>query len=713
MKSAEEILLSLDRPLEGDEADLLQRTEFAANISRALISPNRTSATGATIAVTGEWGSGKSSVLELVLRNLNALTPKPLVISFEPWITSGFTSLVHSFLLELKLRLEKEQETRADLKEKLRRAARSTEQYLLAFSDPAITVLSLVHPTLGEITKGGKNCWERWRDKQKKARDTLTNLRDALQTSIIALGIPVVVLIDEIDRLHDNEIRDMAQLVKAVASFRNVSFLLAYDAPRVAEALGGTHLEPKQAAERGRSYLQKIAQLELPLPLLSSDSLGVLRDFEQSEDFETLLDILFPLILRTPRDIARAFNGFLVRQRMIGHDVYWIDSLGFTVLEQKASSLAERIRQKPWWAVERGVPNPLQHEYQWEEMLKDGGLRERARKELGTDEQFSDDIDRLVGFLFPFLGADQSVYDGGNPSHPDRIANGPPLVALLNLGLPDGAITAKEVIDFAANDGAAREAELGKRIANGSFQAFVSRLGQVLPRLSRDQLREVWRSIGASMDSTIRNPAQDSGLERLGLMETVLNAWNKAGEYETRIHSEASGLADQLLVDGSIHLLSGILWQELQLGGVFGIPENIDGPEDRLLTLSQTEALAIQLSEKLAEELIHRDKFLGLRSFHPLFLCCVTKKWQERHRSMLTKLVERNDVLDALIAVIFTGTRDEPPFIDELIGRTNLAARVRQRIDPVHAHDVPSQLKGRYAKARRVLLSDRGGLETS
>lgn len=57
----------------------------------------------------------------------------------------------------------------------------------------------------------------------------LTDLREAQQ--------PVVVLIDELDRVEDDEIRTVAQLVRAVMDFPSVSFLLAYDHERVADAL--------------------------------------------------------------------------------------------------------------------------------------------------------------------------------------------------------------------------------------------------------------------------------------------------------------------------------------------------------------------------------------------------------------------------------------------------------------------------------------------
>lgn len=67
---------------------------------------------------------------------------------------------------------------------------------------------------------------------------------------LTAFPHPIVVLIDELDRVESEEIRTVAQLVRSVADFPGVSYLLAYDRERVAQALGGEN------AERGQAYLE-------------------------------------------------------------------------------------------------------------------------------------------------------------------------------------------------------------------------------------------------------------------------------------------------------------------------------------------------------------------------------------------------------------------------------------------------------------------------
>jgi predicted KAP-like P-loop ATPase len=65
-----------------------------------------------------------------------------------------------------------------------------------------------------------------------------TEMRKTVDKMLAELDCPVVVLIDELDRVENAEVRTVAQLVRSVLDFPKVSYLLAYDPRRVAEALG-------------------------------------------------------------------------------------------------------------------------------------------------------------------------------------------------------------------------------------------------------------------------------------------------------------------------------------------------------------------------------------------------------------------------------------------------------------------------------------------
>ena len=70
---------------------------------------------------------------------------------------------------------------------------------------------------------------------------------------------PLIVVLDDIDRLSVSEIRNIFKLVRLTASFPNLIYIVVCDRFRVEKALGEQGLE-------GRDYLEKIVQLPFDLP---------------------------------------------------------------------------------------------------------------------------------------------------------------------------------------------------------------------------------------------------------------------------------------------------------------------------------------------------------------------------------------------------------------------------------------------------------------
>ena len=77
----------------------------------------------------------------------------------------------------------------------------------------------------------------------------------------------LLIVIDDIDRLCDEEIREMFQLVKSIADFKNTIYILSYDREIVTKALD------KSQQDKGEEYLEKIVQVPLVLPHISKSDL--------------------------------------------------------------------------------------------------------------------------------------------------------------------------------------------------------------------------------------------------------------------------------------------------------------------------------------------------------------------------------------------------------------------------------------------------------
>ncbi|MEO7720414.1 MAG: P-loop NTPase fold protein [Pseudolysinimonas sp.] len=239
----------MDNPIESKAQDVLGRAPLAHDFARSLRSLD--SSRGAVVGVLGPWGHGKSSFINL-MREEFAADPKLAVIDFNPWMFSGTQQLVDHFFDELATHFKQLKDPT------LKAAAKLIEEYGESIS----SVAGLLGPlgVLGAaVFRGSAKTLSRHRgarDKYRKASELLAKLEQ-----------PLVVVIDDIDRLTSEEIRDVFKLVRLTASFPNVIYLLAFDRARVEEAL----TEP---GIPGRTYLEKIIQLGFDLPATPP---GVLR----------------------------------------------------------------------------------------------------------------------------------------------------------------------------------------------------------------------------------------------------------------------------------------------------------------------------------------------------------------------------------------------------------------------------------------------------
>ena len=84
-----------DRPIENPEADRLGFAEIAENLAKSVVSNGARK--GFVIGIEGKWGSGKSSILNLLaahLRKVEDIT----VLRFDPWVVGDRDSMVAALM---------------------------------------------------------------------------------------------------------------------------------------------------------------------------------------------------------------------------------------------------------------------------------------------------------------------------------------------------------------------------------------------------------------------------------------------------------------------------------------------------------------------------------------------------------------------------------------------------------------------------------------
>ena len=332
---------NVERPIETERDDRLLRRDFAARLLGALIEPEER-ATGVVLGLTGPTGSGKSSVLNMVAEQAEARHPAVVVVTFNPWLANSRGGLIHAFFAEVTAALEVSVEGRdRSQPEKLKTLAQTIFKY-----GKRVSPADNVYLCDGGAAAAGLDTLRR----SLPGDATLHHMRAQLSRELEESGTQILVLIDEIDRLDDSEVGLVGQLVRAVANFEHVSYLLAYDAEGVALALG------KGDRERGRAYLEKVVQLQVPLPLVLPRQI---RRFVESRFHELvdepdehrqrlshLLGILVPAILGTLRDAKRMLAGFEVLHRLLRFEVDEVDLLGWAAIQAKYPDVEPAFRRR-------------------------------------------------------------------------------------------------------------------------------------------------------------------------------------------------------------------------------------------------------------------------------------------------------------------------------------------------------------------------------
>lgn len=237
-------------PIDDFSEDRLGRTDFAKLLARSLAGTSERSSV--VVALYGDWGSGKTSTLNLCLKAMEEAQDSevPVTVSFAPWWYSNTGELLSRFFEQVGDALEQE-------------GFEGIREDLLSYRDLIVPVAALADMFFtGGFVVGGAWALKAAADRTAQNRETadLYTLKSRIGDRIVASGRRIVLIIDDIDRLSATEIRDIFKLVKVMADFPNTRYLLAFDFNTATEALA----EVQQTD--GAAYLEKIVQAPFRLP---------------------------------------------------------------------------------------------------------------------------------------------------------------------------------------------------------------------------------------------------------------------------------------------------------------------------------------------------------------------------------------------------------------------------------------------------------------
>jgi len=318
--------LSGDRPLTDPTADRLGHAPFAERLADAIL--QLPGDEGVVIALHGAWGSGKTTTLNFVRKFISASprSERPDLIEFNPWWFAGVEDLVRALIDQLQAQLGPSSRSLNTLRSALAGLAEGVSEVPIPYASLGKTAAKFVRPRQRNVPE----------------------LKQQIASVLRKRGKRILVVIDDIDRLTKDEIREVFRAIKAVADFPNIAYLLAFDRAVVVEALEGLY------PGAGNDYLEKIVQVpfELPPPdrlairgLFLERLVPILSDAKLDNTY--FLNVFYESIsklLETPRDVIRLTNVLSVTYRAVAGEVSPVDFVAIESLRLFCPEIHELVR---------------------------------------------------------------------------------------------------------------------------------------------------------------------------------------------------------------------------------------------------------------------------------------------------------------------------------------------------------------------------------
>jgi predicted KAP-like P-loop ATPase len=384
-----------DKPISEPSEDRFGVNPFAERLAegiRKIDAPE-----GTVIALNGPWGSGKSSIVNLILHHLKDAVGENeiVVINFACWWFRGEEALALEFFRELYAGLG------PSLGKRFKKILPKLAGRTLRAGSTIGAAIDLTGATVGVGTLAGRAM--SWLSELFNSNDTVEKLHAELTAVLKGQEKRFLIVIDDIDRLSPDEALLIFRLVKSVGRLPNVIYLLVFDR-ELAEAI----LSARYPSE-GPHYLEKIIQagFDIPLPRPFDLNQELLRQIEilcgapSEQELLRFMNVFYDVIapeVTTPRDLVRLTNTLSVTWAAVGKSVDRADLIAVETLRLLRPSVYRILR------------NNKEHLCGTESALARSGTSHKKDELdallLGTEEPRNHDrLRRALTRLFPKLGS--------------------------------------------------------------------------------------------------------------------------------------------------------------------------------------------------------------------------------------------------------------------------------------------------------------------
>ncbi len=219
-----------------------------------------------TLGIFGPWGSGKTSLMRMLLREVEATKgeKKRNTLWFNAWMYEGReeaqSALIHAVLADLQKEVGLADEVR-QLVDKLKKGA-SVLKLGRFITKSAITLTPDIEGFLDCFKEGSE-----------KVASTMESFEGDFKKLLSMVGVDrIVVFIDDLDRCSSAKVIETFETIKLFLNTPACTFVIGADAEKIQLAVGEVY--GVNDLKRQKDYLEKIVQIPFSIPAQDIRDIG-------------------------------------------------------------------------------------------------------------------------------------------------------------------------------------------------------------------------------------------------------------------------------------------------------------------------------------------------------------------------------------------------------------------------------------------------------
>lgn len=293
--------------------------------------------TPSSIGVYGNWGSGKSSLMQMSMNMLDSPEDGVVCLMFNGWLFEGYedakTALIGTILDTIQEKTKMSKKAKKTLSalyqsvDKLKFAQKGMKigaDFLLTGGVGSIASLGVKQLLQDDILKeAGIDI----KEIQKKIEEELSNtsirkdvyqFREKFHDLINETKIKhLIVYVDELDRCSPDTILDILEAIRLLLFVDKTSFIIGADERHIMYAIKNKFLEIEGVQlDLGKEYLEKIIQYPIRIPTLNTKEVEYYITcllFEKDVDGETYKNLVEFLNKEKSKDLL----GFRISKELL------------------------------------------------------------------------------------------------------------------------------------------------------------------------------------------------------------------------------------------------------------------------------------------------------------------------------------------------------------------------------------------------------------